>query len=91
MEQKLAYPIDKHQKGTYWLTYFEIDGVEMPKIDRALALCEPVLRQMTIRLDPRMVEPVLANARGESVRVSSHAETAGPADEEEEVEIEEKL
>ena len=27
MEQKLAYPIDKHQKGTYWLTYFEMEGV----------------------------------------------------------------
>ena len=38
MEQKLAYPIDKHQKGTYWLTYFEIEGAEMPKIDRALAV-----------------------------------------------------
>jgi small subunit ribosomal protein S6 len=91
MEQKLAYPIDKHQKGTYWLTYFELNGVEMPKIDRALSLCEPVLRHMTIRLDPRLVEPVLANARGESVRVSSHAESVGPADEETEIDVDDKL
>ncbi|MCG8650968.1 MAG: 30S ribosomal protein S6, partial [Pirellulales bacterium] len=26
MEAKLAYPIDNHQKGSYWLTYFEIEG-----------------------------------------------------------------
>ena len=26
MEQKLAYQIDGHQKGTYWLTYFEMEG-----------------------------------------------------------------
>lgn len=64
MEQKLAYPIDGHQKGTYWLTYFEMEGNEVPKLDRAFHLCEPVLRQMTLKLDPRLVEPILANARG---------------------------
>ena len=82
MEQKLAYPIDKHQKGTYWLTYFELEGPEMPKVDRALALCEPVLRHMTIKLEPRLIEPILANARGESVRVSSHADSVDSADDE---------
>ena len=76
MEQKLAYPIDKHQKGTYWLTYFEIDGVAIPKIDRALHLCEPVIRHMTVRLEPRLVAPVLANARGESVKVSTPSDSA---------------
>lgn len=75
MEQKLAYPIDKHQKGTYWLTYFEMEGVNLPKIDRAFQLCEPVLRQLTLKLEPRLVEPVLANARGESVRVSASADS----------------
>lgn len=71
MEQKLAYPIDKHQKGTYWLSYCEIDGPALPKIDRALHLYEPVLRHMTIKLEPRLIEPILANARGESVQVST--------------------
>ena len=71
MEQKLAYPIDKHQKGTYWLTYFEIEGVNIPKIDRALKLYEPVLRHLTLKLEPRLIEPILANARGESVKVST--------------------
>lgn len=82
MEQKLAYPIDKHQKGTYWLTYFEIDGVEIPKIDRALQLYEPVIRHMTLRLEPRLVEPILANARGESVRVSTPTDSAGDGESE---------
>ncbi len=81
MEQKLAYPIDKHQKGTYWLTYFEIDGVNIPKIDRALQLYEPVLRHMTLKLESRLIEPILANARGESVRVSTPTDSE-PAEEE---------
>lgn len=66
MEQKLAYPVDKHQKGTYYLIYFDMEGPSLPKIDRAFKLCEPVVRELTIRLDPRLVEPILANARGES-------------------------
>ncbi len=81
MEQKLAYPIDKHQKGTYWLAYFEIDGPSIPKIDRALQLCEPVLRHMTIKLEPRLIEPILANARGESVQVSTPHDTVTDAPE----------
>ncbi|TWU55718.1 30S ribosomal protein S6 [Rubripirellula reticaptiva] len=76
MEQKLAYPIAKHQKGTYWLAYFEMEGPNLVKIDRAFHLCEPVLRQLTLKLEPRLIEPILANARGESIRVSASAETA---------------
>lgn len=71
MEQKLAYPIDGHQKGTYWLTYFEMEGADVPKLDRAFQLCEPVLRQMTLKLDPRLVGPILANASGETPVVTA--------------------
>ena len=75
MEQKLAYPIEGHYKGTYWLTYFEMAGPDLPKIERAFQLAEPVVRELTIRLDPRLVEPILANARGESVEPDTHEET----------------
>lgn len=75
MEQKLAYPINKHQKGTYWLTYFEGPGSVISKMDRALKLHEPVIRHMSVKLEPRLVEPILANARGESVRVSTRSDS----------------
>jgi len=75
MEQKLAYPIDKHQKGTYWLCYFEAEGDAIRKIDRSLKLYEPVIRHMVVKLEPRLVEPILANARGESVRVSTRSDS----------------
>ena len=67
MEQKLAYPIDGHQKGTYWLTYFEMEGPGLAKIARAFKLNESIVRQQTIKLEPRLVEPILANARGEAI------------------------
>ena len=28
-EQKLAYPIGHHRKGTYWLIYFKLDGSKL--------------------------------------------------------------
>ncbi len=76
MEQKLAYPIDKHQKGTYWLTYCELDGNVIPTIDRAFHLYEPVIRHLTIKLEPRLVEPILANATGETTPASDEGEKA---------------
>ena len=75
MEQKLAYPIDKHQKGTYWLTYFEMEGEGLRKIDRAFALAEPVIRELTLKLEPRLVEPILANARGEALQPSEESDS----------------
>lgn len=68
MEAKLAYPIGNHQKGSYWLTYFEMEGPNLTKIERAFQLAEPVVRELTLKLEPRLVEAILANARGESVR-----------------------
>jgi small subunit ribosomal protein S6 len=79
MEQKLAYPIDKHQKGTYWLAYYEIEGVKIPEIDRALHLAEPVIRHLTVKLEPRLVEPILANARGESIKMSTPTDSSPEA------------
>lgn len=69
-EQKLAYPIDGHQKGTYWLTYAEVESTRLPELNRACQLSEPVLRHMTLKVDPRLVEPMLAHARGETVAVA---------------------
>ena len=65
-EQKLAYPIEGHQKGTYWLTYAELEGTKLPELTRACQLNPTVLRQLTLKVDPRLVEPMLAHARGEA-------------------------
>ena len=69
MEAKLAYPIGNHQKGSYWLTYFEMEGDKLTQIERAFQLAEPVVRELTLKLDARLVEPILANARGEKPKV----------------------
>lgn len=64
-EQKLAYPIKGHRKGAYWLTYFRIDSSKMVKFNRACQLNDTILRHLAIKLDPRLVEPMVAVAKGE--------------------------
>ncbi len=76
-EQKLAYPINGHRKGAYWLTYFRIDSSKMTKFNRSCQLNDTVLRHLAIKLDPRLVEPMVAVAKGE---VPAEAEQAPAAE-----------
>lgn len=69
-EQKLAYPIDGHRKGTYWLVYLEIEGVKVKDLNRNCQLAENIIRHMAIRIDPRLTETLVAMARGEKPIVS---------------------
>ena len=64
-EQKLAYPIDGHKKGTYWLTYFHLESTKLGQFKRACALNESIVRSLTLKLDPRLVDVLVAHARGE--------------------------
>ncbi len=65
-EQKLAYPVQGHRKGVYWLAYFRIDGTQLTKLNRACQLNDTILRHLTIKLDPRLVEPMIAIAKGQT-------------------------
>lgn len=66
-EQRLAYPINGHIKGTYWLTYFELESTRLPELDRACHLNEAVVRQLVLKIDPRLVEPMVAHALGRPI------------------------
>ena len=63
-EQKLAYPIDKHKKGTYWLTYFRLESTKLVELQREIKLTESIVRELTIRLDPRIVDALVEHASG---------------------------
>lgn len=61
-ERRLAYPISGHRKGTYWLTYFRLEGTQLPALNRASQLNESVLRSLVLKVDPRIVEPLVNHA-----------------------------
>ncbi|MCL4159545.1 UNVERIFIED_CONTAM: hypothetical protein GTU68_025597 [Idotea baltica] len=78
-EQKLAYPIKGNRKGAYWLTYFRVDSEQMAKFNRGCQLNESILRHLAIRLDPRLVEPMVAVANGVAPAAEEEAETTEAA------------
>ena len=64
-ERRLAYPIKGHKKGLYYLTYFRTEGKNLLNIERDFALSELVLRQLMLRVDPKLQELLLTVARDE--------------------------
>jgi small subunit ribosomal protein S6 len=66
-EQKLAYPINGHRKGAYWLTYARLESTSVTKLNRACQLNDSILRQLVIKIDPRLVDTMVAVAKGEAV------------------------
>ena len=63
-EQKLAYPIDGHKKGTYWLTYFRLDSNKLVEFNREVQINETILRSLTLRVEPRLVDALVEHAKG---------------------------
>ena len=64
-ERRLAYPIRNHKKGLYYLTYFRTDAKNLVNFDRDCKLSELILRQMVLRVHPKLVDTMLALARDE--------------------------
>ena len=64
-EQKLAFSINGHRKGAYWLSYFRMEASKVAGFNRACRLNEDVLRSLTLKVDPRLVDALVAHARGE--------------------------
>jgi small subunit ribosomal protein S6 len=61
-EQKLAYPIKGHRKGVYWLTYFKLDSSKLAELDEQVKLTDGVLRSLVLKIDPRLVDALVAHA-----------------------------
>lgn len=78
-EQKLAYPIEGHKKGVYWLTYFRMDSSKLAEFQRELRISETILRNLTLKVDPRLVDALVEHARGGGRSRASESAEAGAA------------
>lgn len=67
VEQKLAYPIEGHRKGTYWLSYFRLDRGQVGMFNRECQLNENIVRHLMLKVEPRLVETLVAHASGNAV------------------------
>ncbi len=64
-ERRLAYPIKNQKKGLYYLTYLKADSQALLNLERDYQLSEMILRSMTLKIDPKLVDTMLALARDE--------------------------
>jgi small subunit ribosomal protein S6 len=62
-EQKLAYPIKGQRKGTYWLIYCRLDSGKLAEVDRRCRLNENILRNLVVKVEPRLVDVLVEHAR----------------------------
>ena len=67
-EQKLAYAIDGHRKGTYWLSYFRMESTGLTNFNRQCQLNEAVVRFLTLKVDYRLVEVLVQHALGGTIK-----------------------
>ena len=61
-ERRLAYPVNGHRKGTYWLTYFKLNSNELVNLNRQCHLNDNILRSLFLKVDPRISEALVSHA-----------------------------
>ncbi|NMC20475.1 MAG: 30S ribosomal protein S6 [Thermogutta sp.] len=79
-ERRLAYPIKKQRKGTYWLVYFKLDGGRLDDVRARLQHADYILRYMHVRIDPRIIDVLVEHARGGLVSPRGLADEGEDAD-----------
>jgi small subunit ribosomal protein S6 len=75
-EQKLAYPIEGHRKGTYWLSFFRMPSERVADFNRECQLDDHVLRNLVLKVDPRTVDVRVSQASGETVETRTRSESS---------------
>ncbi len=83
-ERRLAFSIKGRRKGTYWLTYFRMDGRNLVDLKRKSQLNDNVLRVLFIKIDPRIVDTLVEHAQkpeGKSASEPAQEKKAKPAEE----------
>jgi small subunit ribosomal protein S6 len=65
-ERRLAYPVEGQKKGTYLLTFFRADGSKLSDIEADYRLSDLVLRDLILRIHPKLVETRVSQAMVQS-------------------------
>ena len=80
-ERKLAYPINGHKKGVYWLTYFRMPGGGITPLERQCEITDDIIRKLILKVEPRIADALVQHAlTGDtSQRRTAPAAAAGPA------------
>lgn len=70
--RKLAYPIDKHKKGFYQITYYKFESTKQADLERDFRLNEVIIRQLTSVLDAKWEDTLLDIAKNDTTTSFAH-------------------
>lgn len=76
-ERRLAYPINGQRKGTYWLTYFRMEGQGLTELTKLTERSDTILRHLFLKVDPRIVDTLVAHATAEPAAAATEAGEGG--------------
>ncbi len=63
-------------KGTYWLIYLSLDPLQLAALRRQFEISETILRFMFLKIDPRIVDALVAHAQSAPVPATAPVEEA---------------
>ena len=69
-ERRLAYPIKTQRKGTYWLMYVSMEPKQVAGLRRQLDITEAVLRFLLLKIEPRIVDALVAHAQSAPIHAA---------------------
>ena len=78
-ERRLAYPIENHKKGTYFLAFFKAEGEALVEIEADCRLSELILRDLILKVHPKLAELTISQAMSST---PGHDSEDGPREEE---------
>lgn len=78
-ERKLAYLINGQSKGTYWISYFKMEGEKITEFNRACKLDDSILRHLVTKVDPRLIDTLVAHTLGQIEAPAEEDEQEGEA------------
>lgn len=76
-KRRLAYEINKHVEGYYYLIYFNGPGTIIPETEHYFRVNDAVIRYMTVCTDEKELQAAVEKAAKEAERISESAEVAG--------------
>ena len=76
--RRLAYPIDHHREGSYYVILFEAPATAIAELERGMMISEEVLRHLVTR-----IERPLRASKGHEGDADSDLDVAPPSDDEE--------
>jgi small subunit ribosomal protein S6 len=61
-EQRLAFPVRGHRKGTYLLAYFKAEAGSVKEIVSDCHISEVILRELVLKVHPKLAETSVQQA-----------------------------